>query len=77
MGFGSMKFITAVKTEAEWQEAVERTTPATLCVCDIHSQWGGPCTALGKAILNMSSDYAEYARPARIWRTLRARRSRF
>ena len=58
----SLKFITAVKSEAQWKEQVMEAPASTLCVCDIYQKWCGPCVALGKRITNLSSDYMEYAR---------------
>jgi len=55
----SQKFIVAVKSEKDWQEQVMQAPGTQLCVCDIYSKWCGPCVALDKRILNLSSDFAE------------------
>ena len=55
----SLKFIAAVKSEAQWEEMVMQAPPSTLCICDVYAKWCGPCTALGKRITNMASDYME------------------
>jgi thiol-disulfide isomerase/thioredoxin len=57
----SLKFVTAVKSEAQFEEQVVTTTATTLCVCDVYAKWCGPCVALGKRISNLSSDYLECA----------------
>ena len=74
----SLKFITAVKSEAQWDEQVMSAPGSTLCVCDIYSKWCGPCVALGKRITNLSSDYMEYAAPLQtcLARPARTQRSR-
>ena len=61
----SLKFITAVKSEAQWDEQVMNAPSSTLCICDIYSKWCGPCVALGKRITNLSSDYMECVGMAR------------
>ena len=56
----SLKFITAVKSDAEFEEHVMSAPRSTLCVCDVYAKWCGPCIALGKRLTNLSSDYMDY-----------------
>ena len=55
----SLKFITAVESEAGFEEEVMNAPPTTLCICDVFTKWCGPCTALGKRVSNLSGDYIE------------------
>ena len=57
----SLKFMTAVKSDAQWEEHVMQAPPTTLVVCDIYTKWCGPCVALGKRLSNLSADYLECA----------------
>ena len=59
----SLKFITAVKSEAEFEEKVWNAPKTTLAVCDVYNKWCGPCVALGKRLMNLSSDYLECVLP--------------
>lgn len=55
----SQKFITLLASDTEFAQQVLEAGP-TLCVCDIYSAYFGPCTALGKKLLNMSGDLMDY-----------------
>ena len=58
-GTGSLKFIMALVNDKEFSEEVLTAPPEMLCVIDVHAEWCGPCTGLGKRITNLSSDYME------------------
>ncbi|KAL1510508.1 hypothetical protein AB1Y20_006812 [Prymnesium parvum] len=56
----ALKFMTVVKTNQEYQAAVLRAPPTTLCVVDCYASWCGPCDALSKKINNLFQDMIEF-----------------
>jgi thiol:disulfide interchange protein len=57
----SLKFIQPITSEKEFREQVAEQPPTTLCFLDVHAEWCGPCTGLGKRLTNISSDLMECA----------------
>lgn len=55
----SLKFITPLTSDVEFKNEVLDAGPSCLCVVDVHAQWCGPCTGLGKRLTNLSGDYIE------------------
>ena len=55
----SLKFVTPVKSDTDWEEQITQAASTTLCVVDVYARWCGPTVALGKRITNLSSDYME------------------
>ena len=57
----SQKFITPLVSDVDWKTKVLDAEPTCLAVVDVHAQWCGPCTGLGKRLINLSGDFMEYA----------------
>lgn len=57
----SQKFIAPLVSDVDWKTKVLDAEPTCLAVVDVHAQWCGPCTGLGKRLINLSGDFMEYA----------------